>query len=67
VKLFFSRERYDAIERWRDLLGFFGVWELSESVCSGVSKWSGSGLVRCGTDTKRRSCVGCVGAGWQMD
>ncbi len=32
VKLFFSRGRYDAIERWRDLLGFFGVWERSESV-----------------------------------
>jgi len=58
VKLFFSRGRYDAIERWRDLLGVFWVWELIESVCSGVSKLSGSGLMRCRTDMIRENVCG---------
>lgn len=58
VKLFFSLARYDAIERWRDLLGVFWVWELIESVCSGVSKLRGSGLVRYGTDMIRENVCG---------
>ncbi len=40
----------------------FGVWERSESVCSGVSKLSGSGLVRCRTDMIRENVCGACGA-----